>query len=152
MSIGGSRSRGIGTGTSLRGPAKETGDARADQMGSVRTLRPSHWMRNELCPSHVIARSLDRSWMDTGVRGVERVGKFRTLLGFARERVSAHLRIAPNPFGWACGHGFRKPPFWWWIGAGDISIARFMQFPNYASKGLLIDAARIHSCAFSSGA
>lgn len=65
-------------------------------------------MRNELCPIHEIAGSVERTGMlrDT----VDDCERDVALSLEERERVSIHLMTAPKPFGEECGHGLRKPP------------------------------------------
>src|SRR5207244_13174676 len=54
---GGNAWNGRPGGVTRRGPANETGLARSDHCGSVRTLTPSTWTRNVACPTHVIIGS-----------------------------------------------------------------------------------------------
>lgn len=112
-SIGGRSSNRIAGGTSRRGPANETGDARSDQTGSVRMLSPRHWSRKELWPTHVTAR---RSTRCSGGCAEGRIIGRDSASGAtnvsSEDRVSIHLMSPPTPCGAEPGQGFRNPSSW----------------------------------------
>jgi len=59
--MGGNASNAIPGAQTRRGPAKVTGLALSDHIGSVRTLRPPAWMSTLACPTMVARKPATRA-------------------------------------------------------------------------------------------
>src|SRR5262249_61639014 len=123
MWIGGRSSNGRPGGDTRLGPANDTGLARLDQLGSVRMLMPSSWIKRVACPAHVtvaaprlsrmVGRSLaiDGSAALRGAKVVDHILEMKNVKRVQKLAGSDDALTLANPFwrGWAGAPGPRPP-------------------------------------------